>query len=136
MTTYESCSSNELGICGCFQLTLKRKCDSHSQHKYFNQLSTNEFHYHYCCWNTLMQEIMKGIIFWDMMPCSPLSCNRRFGGTYHLHLPCRRIIPARTSRQVASRIIFQPENPEDGGDMFLRNVGSNSTDYTASYPRR
>jgi hypothetical protein len=27
-------------------------------------------------------------------------------------------------------------DPEDGGDMFLRNVGSNSTDYTASYPRR
>jgi hypothetical protein len=27
-------------------------------------------------------------------------------------------------------------NPEDGGDMFLRNVGCNSTDYTASHPRR
>jgi hypothetical protein len=26
--------------------------------------------------------------------------------------------------------------PEDGGDMFLRNVGCNSTDNTASYPRR
>jgi hypothetical protein len=27
-------------------------------------------------------------------------------------------------------------DPEDGGDMFLRNVGWNSTDYTASYSRR
>jgi hypothetical protein len=27
-------------------------------------------------------------------------------------------------------------DPEDGGDMFLRNVVCNSTDYTASYPRR
>jgi hypothetical protein len=27
-------------------------------------------------------------------------------------------------------------DPEDGGDMFLRNVGSLSTDYTALYPRR
>jgi hypothetical protein len=27
-------------------------------------------------------------------------------------------------------------NPEDGGDTFLRNVGYNSMDYTASYPRR
>jgi hypothetical protein len=27
-------------------------------------------------------------------------------------------------------------HPEDGRDMFLRNVGWNSTDYTASYPRR
>jgi hypothetical protein len=30
--------------------------------------------------------VMKSIIFWDMMPCSPLSYNRRFGGTYRLHL--------------------------------------------------
>jgi hypothetical protein len=27
-------------------------------------------------------------------------------------------------------------DPEDGGDMFLRNVGRLSTDYTALYPRR
>jgi outer membrane biogenesis lipoprotein LolB len=33
---------------------------------------------------------MKCIIFWDMMPCSLLSCNRRFGGTYRLHLQGRR----------------------------------------------
>jgi hypothetical protein len=25
---------------------------------------------------------------------------------------------------------------EDGGDILLRNVGCNSTNYTASYPRR
>jgi hypothetical protein len=34
--------------------------------------------------------VMKSIIFWDMMPCSPLSCARRFGGTYRLHLQDRR----------------------------------------------
>jgi hypothetical protein len=27
-------------------------------------------------------------------------------------------------------------DPEDGGAMFLRNVGCYTTDYTASYPRR
>jgi hypothetical protein len=27
-------------------------------------------------------------------------------------------------------------DPEDGGEMFLRNVGRLSTDYTALYPRR
>jgi hypothetical protein len=37
------------------------------------------------------------------------------------------------SKQVAEIIFF---DPEDGGDMFLRNVGCNSTDYTASHPRR
>jgi hypothetical protein len=34
--------------------------------------------------------VMKSIIIWDMMPCSPLSFNRRFGGTYRLHLQGRR----------------------------------------------
>jgi hypothetical protein len=27
-------------------------------------------------------------------------------------------------------------DPEDGGDMFLRNVGWHPTDYTVLYPRR
>jgi hypothetical protein len=34
--------------------------------------------------------VMKSIIFWDMTPCSLLSLNRRFGGTYHLHLQDRK----------------------------------------------
>jgi hypothetical protein len=49
--------------------------------------------------------VMKSIIFWDITPCSPLSVNRRFGGTYRLHLQGRK------------------SKPEDGGDMFLRNIG-------------
>jgi hypothetical protein len=28
--------------------------------------------------------VMKSVSFWDITPCSPLSVNRRFGGTYHL----------------------------------------------------
>jgi hypothetical protein len=32
--------------------------------------------------------IMESIIFWDVTPCSLLSCNRRFGGTYRLHSAC------------------------------------------------
>jgi hypothetical protein len=47
--------------------------------------------------------VMKSTIFWDMTLCSPLSCNRRFGGTYRLHLQGRRIISARTSRQAGSK---------------------------------
>jgi hypothetical protein len=34
--------------------------------------------------------VMKSIVFWDMTPCSPLSVNRRFGGTYRLHLQGRK----------------------------------------------
>jgi hypothetical protein len=29
---------------------------------------------------------LKSINFWDITPCSPLSVNRRFGGTYACHL--------------------------------------------------
>jgi hypothetical protein len=29
---------------------------------------------------------MKNIIFWDMTPCILLSCDRRCGGIYRLHL--------------------------------------------------
>jgi hypothetical protein len=52
--------------------------------------------------------MLKSIIFWDMTPCDLLA--RWF-----------------------AELFF---DPEDGGDTFLRNVGCNSTDYTASYPRR
>jgi hypothetical protein len=34
-------------------------------------------------------------IFWDITPCSPLRINRRFGGTYRLHLRGRKISWAR-----------------------------------------
>jgi hypothetical protein len=47
--------------------------------------------------------VMKSIIFGDMAPCSLLSFNRRFGGTYRLHFRVEEIIlqePA--SKQVAS----------------------------------
>jgi hypothetical protein len=62
---------------------------------------------------------MKSIIFWDMTPCSALSFNRRFGRTYRLHLQGRRNRFGKTSKQAGGK-------PEDGGDMFLHNVGWNS----------
>jgi hypothetical protein len=40
-------------------------------------------------------EVTKSTIFWDITPCSPLSVNRRFGGTYRLHIQGRRISRAR-----------------------------------------
>jgi hypothetical protein len=121
--------------------------------------------------------VMESIIFWVMMSCSPSSFNRRFGGTYRLHLQGRR--NKFNKNQLGSRwhsachllaswflssLFLQPWrwrqyvpqkrgtllvicllagfcwtyffDPEDGGDMFLRNVGWNSTDYTVSYHRR
>jgi hypothetical protein len=54
----------------------------------------------YVGFDVLSALVMKSIILWDMMPCSPLSFNRRFGGTYHLHLQGRR---TNFSKKQASR---------------------------------
>jgi hypothetical protein len=80
---------------------------------------------------------MKNAIFWDVAPCR--SCvNRRFGGTHRLQLQGRK------TRERGTRVrCLQPRwflargffYPEDGGDTFLRNVGSHKI-YTASHPRR
>jgi hypothetical protein len=53
---------------------------------------------------------LKSIIFWDMTPCSPLGVNRRFGGTYHLHLQGRKNKFSKKPeiKQVASRNILIP----------------------------
>jgi hypothetical protein len=90
--------------------------------------------------------VMKSSSFWDITPCSPLKVNRRFGGTCCLHLQGRRI-KARKRYEAVSKyrtaeiaisfwflgLFF---DPEDGGDMYLRNVGPLSADYIALYPRR
>jgi hypothetical protein len=77
--------------------------------------------------------LLKGSIFWDMMPCSSSKVNLRFGGKYRLHLQGRRINRARDQRE--SRWQIEPVlKPEFGGDMFFRNVGWLSTEYTALYP--
>jgi hypothetical protein len=71
----------------------------------------------------------KSTIFWDIEPCSPLSVSRRFGGTYRLQV-CS---PPAITPVSCSAYFFDPEN---GGYMFLRNVGWHSRDYTALYRRR
>jgi hypothetical protein len=54
--------------------------------------------------------------------------NRRFGGKYRLHLQGRKIRERGTS---VSRWL----HTEDGGNTFLRNIGSYKI-YTAPHPRR
>jgi hypothetical protein len=69
---------------------------------------------------------MKSSIFWDITPCSALKDSRRFGETYLIFgfpLP-------------GGFLLGLLLNPEDGGDIFLQNVGCLSTDYTALYPKR
>jgi hypothetical protein len=46
--------------------------------------------YTYVGFEVFTAVVMKSTIFWDMTLCSPLSFNRRFGGTYRHHLQGRR----------------------------------------------
>jgi hypothetical protein len=85
----------------------------------------------------LFSVCLKNYIFWDITLCSPLSVNRRFGGTYRLHLQGRRnkFSEKPVWKQVASRVGFLLglSFPEDGGDMFRRNIDWHLTDYTWRY---
>jgi hypothetical protein len=92
----------------------------------------------YVGFEVLTAVVMKSYIFWDITSCSPIKVNRRFGGTYRLHLQGRRITKQKTSVKAGGKqspprkdchllsswfpawLFFYPE---DGGDMFLRNVG-------------
>jgi hypothetical protein len=88
------------------------------------------------------------IIFWEMTPCGSYK-NRRFGGSYRLHLQDVRV-QASTERVVSSYDIIGVAvytrvyhslcllvlvHPEDGGDTILRTVGSYKS-HTVSSPRR
>jgi hypothetical protein len=76
-----------------------------------------------------------------------LKVNRRFGGTYRIHLQEQIISQARNQHEAGSKktsacyllhagfllgFFFDSED----GDMFFRNVVCFSTDYTALYPGR
>jgi hypothetical protein len=100
-------------------------------------------------WNHFMKGLAKTVpSSWGITLCSPLKVNRRFGGTYRLHLQGRRISRARNQRKIRWQaalvaIYFHSGflvglffDPEDGGDMFIRNGSWLSTDYKSLYPRR
>jgi hypothetical protein len=84
-------------------------------------------------YEVLIAVAMKGSIFWDIMPYSPLKIYQLFGGTCRLHLHGRRICQARNQHETCSSTCyllhagFLPGllffDPEYGGDMFLGNVG-------------
>jgi hypothetical protein len=60
--------------------------------------------------------LMKSSIIWDVMLCGPLKVSWRFGGKCCLF-----------------GLFF---DPEDGGNMLVRDVEWLSTDHTALHPRR
>jgi hypothetical protein len=70
------------------------------------------------------KSVMMSSIFWDITPCSPFKVNRRLGRTSSSYLLYTRFLLG----------LFY--DPEDGGNMLLRNVCRLSTEYAALYPRR
>jgi hypothetical protein len=66
---------------------------------------------------------LKSTISWDRTLCSPLNVNRRFGGTYRLHLRGRRIGLARNQRE--SR--WQAETSVDFQRTTWRYIPEDST---------
>jgi hypothetical protein len=63
----------------------------------------------------------------NVTQCNPLKAKRRFGGTRRLHFQGRRICQARNQRVSGSKE-SKFFGPEDGGDVFIRNVDWLSTD--------
>jgi hypothetical protein len=55
-----------------------------------NNVFSNKMKLLHVGFEDLTAVVMKSTIFWDITPCSPLSVNWRFGGTYRLHLQGRR----------------------------------------------
>jgi hypothetical protein len=77
-------------------------------------------HNNYNILNETMQ-ISKNTTFWDITLCNSLKVNRRFGGTYRLHLQDQ---DTRVKAGAKSNgILLGLFDPEDTGDIFLRNVG-------------
>jgi hypothetical protein len=50
---------------------------------------------------------MKKAVFWDVAPCI-YGVNRRFGGTYRLHLQGRREIMRKSAREASVRDVSLP----------------------------
>jgi hypothetical protein len=62
---------------------------------------------------------------WNIIPCSPMKVDRRLWRTYRL-LQTQRVSQARNQQETGSKQILPLRlffHPEDGGDMFLQNVG-------------
>jgi hypothetical protein len=67
---------------------------------------------------------MKSTIFWDITPCSSLKVNRRFGGRWPLssgfkNKPSSNLL----ANCFHAGFLLGSFHPEDGGDVFLQNVG-------------
>jgi hypothetical protein len=87
----------------------------------------------FCFVEVLKIVTMKSVVFWVLTPRSSMKF-RRFGGTYPSTSSGSKLCEAgNQQKQTADRSwLF---DPEDEGDIFLRNVGL-YPNYTSLQPRR
>jgi hypothetical protein len=86
--------------------------------------------------------VPKNIVFWGVTPYSPVEVHRRFGRTYSLDRRDQRV--NQTTKQQEMSYCFIHDvfffglmcNLEDGGCIFLQNVGEVLPDSTVSHRRR
>jgi hypothetical protein len=69
---------NSVGPKGCKSMIKQNKITIETTKKYLG-------------FEVLLALVMKSTTFWDIAQCSPLKVNRRFGGTYRLHLQDQKI---------------------------------------------
>jgi hypothetical protein len=65
----------------------------------FQVLTYHSWSSPYVGFDVLTAVVMKSTIFLDITPCSPLKVNRRFAGTYRLHLQGRGISRERNQHE-------------------------------------
>jgi hypothetical protein len=82
----------------------------------------------------LIAVVRKSSIFWNVMPCSTLKVNGRFGEYVAFRRVANKILLVTCFHSGVLLGLFF--DTEVGGDMFLRNVLYLSTDYTDLYSRR
>jgi hypothetical protein len=70
---------------------------------------------------------MKSIIFWDMMPCSPLKVNRRLGGTYRPIFIVEEISSAKTSKQAGGMEICSSKTSVETQRTTWRHIPEDDT---------
>jgi hypothetical protein len=76
---------------------------------------------------------MNSTILRDITPCGPIRVSSRFGRRCRFHIQGRRI---RNHYEASSKLLLGLFfDPDDGGDMFLRNIRRLSMNYLALYPR-
>jgi hypothetical protein len=68
---------------------------------------------------------MKYTIFWDVTPSRMVEVHQCFGGTYCLHIQSKEVMSkkrAASEALLAGCLLGLLFDPEDGGNMFLRNL--------------